>query len=79
MVCLNVGTRLNGWVPFFCVLRILVGTVGGRALFEGEKNFFQNFWIGVLGFLVFLWGFFIVDVEIYWIIYYIYRNIKMNM
>lgn len=49
------------------------------ALFEGEKNFFQNFWIGVLGFLVFLWGFFIVDVEIYWIIVFMYVFTYVNM
>lgn len=49
------------------------------ALFEGEKNFFQNFWIGVLGFLVFWWGFFIVDVEIYWIIVLTYVFALRNM
>lgn len=48
-------------------------------LFEGEKNFFQNFWIGVLGFLVFLWEFFIVDMEIYWIIVFMYVFTYVNM
>ena len=65
---MNVGTRLNGWVPFFCAITLW-----------GEKNFFQNFWIGVLGFLVFLWGFFIVDMEIYWIIVLTYVFALWNM
>ena len=68
MVCLNVGTRLNGWVPFFV-----------QSLCGVKKIFFRIFGLGFWGFWFFLGGFFIVDVEIYWIIYYIYRNIKMNM
>ena len=44
-----------------------------------KKIFFQNFWIGVWGFLVFLWGFFIVDVEIYWIIVLTYVFALRNM
>ena len=60
---MHVGTRLNGWVPFFYAITLW-----------GEKNFFQNFWIGVLEFLVFcgdflLWmwkytGLYIIYIEI---------------
>ena len=50
-----------------------------QSLLWGEKNFFQNFWIGVLGFLVFFGEFFIVDMEIYWIIVLTYVFALWNM